>query len=143
MKDLGMENAMRFHLIETQWNSLMGGTLALHASPANLSGDQLLIFVDAPAWLQELSFRKAEIIRKLEAFGIRDVRFRVGRTRRPSPEPVSAPRTLTEAERTLITEILSPIEDAEVREQARLAMERWALRRHGRGPGASRGENSF
>jgi hypothetical protein len=133
MKDLGMENAMRFHLIETQWDRLMGGTLALHASPANLSGAQLLIFVDAPAWLQELSFRKAEIIKKLEAFGIRDVRFKVGRTRKPLPKPVSTSRPLTEAEKTLITEILSPIKDAEVREHARLAIERWALRRPGTG----------
>jgi hypothetical protein len=136
MKDLGMENAMRFHLIETQWERLVGGTLALHASPASLSGSQLLIFVDAPAWLQELSFRKGEIIRKLEAFGIRDVRFRVGRIRKPLPKPARTSRKLTEEEKMLITEILSPIGDAEVREHARLAMERWALRR----PGADGGD---
>jgi hypothetical protein len=96
----------------------------------------LLIFVDAPAWLQELSFRKGEIIRKLEAFGIRDVRFRVGRIRKPLPKPARTSRKLTEEEKMLITEILSPIGDAEVREHARLAMERWALRR----PGADGGD---
>lgn len=82
LKELGMESAIALHRLRGQWGSLFGEALSLHARPVSLSGGRLLINVDSPVWLQELSFLKADMAEKLKGFGVKDIRLRLGRIRR-------------------------------------------------------------
>lgn len=76
VKDMGMEDALKLHRINKLWNTLFQEPLSLHTSPSRLSKGQLVINVDSPVWLQEISFYKADIIKKLSRFGVKDIRLK-------------------------------------------------------------------
>ncbi len=78
MADLGLEDGLRLYRLRAEWPKLFGPPLCLHMSPSSLNGRTLVINVDSPAWLQELNFKKNEIIRKLGGFGINGIRLRGG-----------------------------------------------------------------
>lgn len=78
MADLGLEDGLRLWRLRAAWGQIFGPPLCLHMSPSSLKGRTLVINVDSPAWLQELNFKKNEIIRKLGAFGINGIRLRGG-----------------------------------------------------------------
>lgn len=79
MKELGMESALGLYRIKARWSGLFGRPLTLHSHPSGLHGGRLVINVDSPAWLQELSFLKDDMLGKLRPLGVNDIRFRLGR----------------------------------------------------------------
>ncbi|MBI4824071.1 MAG: DUF721 domain-containing protein [Nitrospirae bacterium] len=81
IKDLGMEDNLCLYRMKSEWHSLFQPPVCLHMSPSSLSEAHLTINVDSPQWLQEISFYKEDIIRKLHGFGVKDIRLRVGRVR--------------------------------------------------------------
>jgi len=66
------------------WDDIAGDA-APHAHPFRFRGSTLIIEVTAPAWLTELSMKKADIVNGLErAVGkrvVEDIRFQVKRKR--------------------------------------------------------------
>ena len=62
------------------------GDVAAHTHPFRFRGSTLLVEVDEPAWLTELSMRKTEIVNRLErAVGekvVEDIRFEIKKKRR-------------------------------------------------------------
>jgi predicted nucleic acid-binding Zn ribbon protein len=64
------------------WPQVVGELLALHSSPDALKGKILRVRVATPVWLQEMRYRKAEIIEGINgALGekvVSDIKFRVG-----------------------------------------------------------------
>jgi hypothetical protein len=70
----------------TFWDRVVGETLARNAQPAAFKQRILIVHVSSSVWLQELHFRKTEMIERLnQAAGIRvveDIRFKLG----PLPE---------------------------------------------------------
>jgi len=62
------------------------GDVAAHTHPFRFRGSTLIVEVDEPAWLTELSMRKTEIVNRLErAVGekvVEDIRFEIKKKRR-------------------------------------------------------------
>jgi hypothetical protein len=79
IKDLGIEEGVRLSEMRQKWNVLFQEPLSHHISPSLFTGGELLLNVDSPVWLQELKFYKEDIIRKLSSYGVKAVRFRLGR----------------------------------------------------------------
>jgi predicted nucleic acid-binding Zn ribbon protein len=47
------------------WNDIVGKTISRHTTPEKIMYSKLFIRVDSPVWRNELNFRKAEILKKL------------------------------------------------------------------------------
>jgi len=64
------------------WDDAMDDPLASNAQPAAVKGGILLIYVSSPVWIQHLSFKKQDIIERLNtALGetlVHDLKFKVG-----------------------------------------------------------------
>lgn len=132
LKEFGMEEAVRFEGIKRGWTDIFREPLSLHMSPSSLKNGELLISVDSPIWLQQLTFLKADITKNLNPYGVRDVRFRIGRVN------VKKARTSQNTEKKKhpidcdalqqIENTVSEIKDADVRESIRKVMEKSLLR---------------
>lgn len=122
LKNLGVEEAVGFEKIRRDWQTLFNEPLSLHMYPSTLKNGELMINVDSPVWLQQISFYKADIIKKLAGRGITDVRLRLGKVRQESSMPARGaekppePPTVIDSE-TLryIDDTVSEIQDAELR----------------------------
>ncbi len=90
VREMGMEEAVRFEEIKKKWEDIFGEPLSLHMYPSRLQRGELLINVDSPLWLQQLSFLKTQIIRNLAPFEIRDIRFRIGKLLAPGRKRAEA-----------------------------------------------------
>jgi predicted nucleic acid-binding Zn ribbon protein len=67
--------------LQQQWRQAVGEAVAQHSRPGNLGRGVLQIIVRNSATLQELTFRKRELLAALQKQGratVRDLRFRVG-----------------------------------------------------------------
>lgn len=130
IRELGIEDSVRLAEIKKNWRNLFNEPLSFHMSPCSLSGGELLINVDSPVWLQELHYHKENIIEKLSPYGIREVRFRLGRvSTRGRPGERGQQRTfadnqLTTEERAYIEETLSQIDDEALRGTVKTAIEK-------------------
>ncbi|MBM4145775.1 MAG: DUF721 domain-containing protein [Nitrospira sp.] len=115
IKDLGIADGVKFAEIKRDWNSLFDRPLSFHMSPSMFSNGELLIFVDSPAWLQELSFFREEICRKLAPYAVKSVRFRLGRIPANTKKTVRNRKTsikhLSSAEHEIVKEMVSGIDD--------------------------------
>jgi hypothetical protein len=90
INELGINDGVRLAEIKRNWYNLFSKPLSYHMSPSMLSNGEILLNVDSPAWLQELNFYKEDIIKKMSSYGVRAVRFRLGRVSTKSE--VSPPR---------------------------------------------------
>ncbi len=128
LKELDIEDGVRFESIKKDWQQLFNMPISLHMSPARLKEGELLINVDSPVWLQQLSFYKADIIKKLSPFGVGTVRFRLGRVSAKTESGVrsqkSKVRRLTTEELSYIEDTVSPISDQELRDKISKAIEK-------------------
>lgn len=127
---------MRLDSLQKEWRNLFGEPLSLHTYPAEIKGGELLIAVDSPVWMQQLKFYKQEIVGKLQAYRIHSVRFRRGtvyRTRGSAPVGNAAGKQpfLSAQDRQWIEQTLSAVEDPDLREGFRKALEK-AMARKGR-----------
>jgi len=113
IKDLGIADGVKFAEIKRDWNALFDQPLSFHMSPSMLSNGELLIFVDSPAWLQELSFFREDIRRKLESYGVKSIRFRLGRvaTKKGVRNQKTGVKQLTNVEHEIVKEMVSRIDD--------------------------------
>ncbi|MGD1076082.1 MAG: DUF721 domain-containing protein [Thermodesulfovibrionales bacterium] len=134
VKSLGLEGALQLEAIETEWTKIFGEPLSLHTCPANLQNGGLLIHVDSPVWLQQISFYTDDIVKKLRPFGVKEVRLRLGkiRARKKTLTPESAEIQYVSLDSdTLhyIEDLVSGINDRELRECITQAMEKSFSRR--------------
>lgn len=129
-RDLGMESFLRLCRIQARWELVFNGPLALNTHPARLDGGRLLVNAASPAWLQQATFLKTEILRKLSGFGVSDIRFRLGRVSKKPPAPSSppSPNSIPESYRLFIEEVVSGVGDEALCAGIRGAMEKWALK---------------
>ncbi len=129
LRRLGIDEEVRLRRIRNDWHTLFEKPLSQHMSPSKLLEGDLLLSVDSPAWMQQLGFCKKEILKKLEAYGIKDLRFRIGRvSQKNSPEsPNSAPVELSREEALFISELLSGVNDDVLRESIKKSIEKSLL----------------
>ena len=83
MKKLGLEQRLQQSQAFFQWPEIVGAEVATHAQPVSLRNGMLIVSVDHPVWLQELSrYHKPLILQKVQGRvgkqAVRDIRFRIG-----------------------------------------------------------------
>jgi hypothetical protein len=121
IKDLGLEDALRLYRIKQSWKEILGEPLAMHAAPTALKGGVLHINIATPVWLQQAGYYKAQILEKLGRLGVVDIRLKLGKIRFSAPPKAKEEQPYKEPDPTLIEELLSSIEDDEVKEAVRRA----------------------
>ncbi len=122
----GIHESIRLLEMKKDWNKLFAKPLSLHMFPSVLSEGNLIINVDSNIWLQELNFYKDEIIKKLHPYGVKNVRFRLGKILKQTKSGFKSQKiknySLPPEELSYIEEILSFVNDSELREKIRNAM---------------------
>ena len=83
MKGLGLEQRLQQSQVFFLWPDIVGADIARHAQPVALRGNLLVVAVDHPVWLQELSrYHKPLILQKVQKTvgnkAVRDISFRIG-----------------------------------------------------------------
>jgi predicted nucleic acid-binding Zn ribbon protein len=83
MKRLGLEQRLQQSQVFHLWPNIVGSDIARHAQPVSLRNGLLVVAVDHPVWLQELTrYDKPLILQKVhECIGkkaVRDICFRIG-----------------------------------------------------------------
>jgi hypothetical protein len=136
LKAQGLDSRLQEYRLFGQWEKVVGKVIARHAEPCSLRGKKMTLVVDSPAWMQQLSFLKQEIVekvnRRLGHNAIRDIVLKLGevppRAGEPSEDlPVRA--DLDRDEREKIEYVLQELHDPEIREALRRVMEKDFLRR--------------
>jgi hypothetical protein len=128
IKDLGIADGVKFAEIKRDWNTLFDQPLSFHMSPSIFSNSELLIFVDSPAWLQELSFFREDIRRKLESYGVKSIRFRLGRVATNTKKRVrnhkAGVKQLTNMEHEVVENMVSSIDDEALKRAMKTTIEK-------------------
>ncbi len=123
IRDLGIEGGIKLARITSQWNTLFKEPLSHHMSPSSLSGDELIINVDSHVWLQELTFFKEDITRKLTSYQIKGIRFRLGRVdlrvRKIAEKAERKDRQITALDQSFIEDAVKKIADSELKNTVR------------------------
>lgn len=139
-KDLGISERIKVETLRRQWRNIFDEPLSMHTAPLDMKGGKLVIAVDSPAWLQHLKFLKSEMAGKLERYGIKAVQLKLGSVRaeeniRKQDRHASAEefRSLTDDDLAYIKQTVAGIDDMELRESVRRAMERASSRKKNRG----------
>jgi hypothetical protein len=135
LKARGMQSRLPEYRISSQWAGTVGSAIARHAQPRTLRRGKLLLIVDSPAWLQQLSLMKPEIIGKLNsrlgAETIRDITLKLGElasSPMQSPEREDPPAVITQAEREMIDQSVHDVGDDELKEAIKRMIEKHLLR---------------
>lgn len=129
IRDLGIEDGIRLAMMKREWYSLFQKPLSYHVSPCRLSEGELLLNVDSPVWLQELNFFKEEIIKKLGSYGVREVRFKLGRIPRANENTAvkdkkSGKKHLKDGELEFVDKTVSHISDESLKTTVKSAMQK-------------------
>jgi predicted nucleic acid-binding Zn ribbon protein len=129
LKRLGVDEAVRLQQIRNDWQTLFGQPLSSHMSPSRLFEGDLLLSVDSPAWMQQLDFCKKEILKKLSGYGVRDLRFRIGRvsTKNHLKDHPRKEAQLSPDETLFISNTVSGVGDDMLRETIRKTIEKSLL----------------
>ena len=64
---LGLAQAVEQHGVFREWEERLGPEIARAAHPHRVDGDTLIVRVTTSAWLNELSLRQGELLRRLNA----------------------------------------------------------------------------
>lgn len=131
LKARGLEGRLHEYRIFAVWDRTVGPAIARHARPRTLRGRKLALVVDSPAWMQQLTLMKPEIMEKLNrelgAETIGDMTMRLGEVApvaRPEENGVSAGEELSADERETIEQYLHDVADRETREAIRRVVEK-------------------
>ena len=130
LKARGIESRLSEYRILGQWEKAVGPVIAGHAQPQALRGKKLFLAVDSPAWMQQLSMLKPEIIEKINGRlgkpAINDLSLRLGEItpvpRRREEALVLAP--LDAEERAQVERYVADIADPATREAVRRVIEK-------------------
>jgi hypothetical protein len=131
-----MSGRLSEYRILGQWERTVGGLIASHARPIGVRGSKLVLAVDSPAWMQQLSLLKPEIIEKVnrglgKKDAIKEVALKLGEVtaiQRFSP-PRPMPYQLTAEEQGKIEGFVADVRDPDVRESLRRLIEKDFLRK--------------
>jgi hypothetical protein len=126
IKRLGLSAGVHLGRIRGEWHALFGPTLSAHMSPSKLAEGELLLNVDQPIWMQQLTFHKRQIVEKLGPYGVKDVRFRIGRIHRMKTpgRPSRVPEELSSEDAAFVNTLVSGVDDENLRQAIRRAVEK-------------------
>jgi predicted nucleic acid-binding Zn ribbon protein len=122
LKARGLGSRLSEYRVFGQWEKAVGPVIARHAQPQAVRGKKLTLIVDSPAWMQQLSLLKPEIMEKVNSTlgknTINDITLRIGEIEsrdRPPEEPLASP-VLNQDEREKIADYVRVISDPGIRE---------------------------
>lgn len=126
VRRLGIESGVRLSRIRSDWSILFDKPLSLHMFPSRLTDGELLLNVDSPVWAQQLNFYKNQITAKLSGYGVREIRFRIGKVSpvRSREEKSAKLPELSAEEAHFIEGLVDTINDTEIRNAVRGAAEK-------------------
>ncbi len=127
IKNLKLEDAVKLGRIKAGWADIFEQPVSLHMFPAMLKEGELLINVDSPMWMQQLSFYKDKMADKLHGFGVKAVRLGLGKVipwEKEKGEKIILHKSITADDRSYIEKTVSPIRDEELREGIKKAIEK-------------------
>jgi hypothetical protein len=138
LKSRGMQSRLQEYRISGQWARTVGLAIARHAQPLTLRGGRLVLIVDSPAWMQQLSLMRPEIIEKLNhnvgAQTVREITLKLGEiasSPMQSPAGERIPAEITPEERQRIEQSLHVIDDDDIRDAIKRMIEKDLLRKKG------------
>jgi hypothetical protein len=107
--------------LQAAWPDVVGAAVAVHTAPERIGQGRLTVRVDSSAWLMQLSFFKAEILRKVNGIlgegRVQEVFLQVGRVDRSPDKRPRRPDTPLSAEALRAVEAqVAPVPDEGVRE---------------------------
>lgn len=131
-RGLGIDTNIKRYGLWEKWGGIVGAEIAAHARPFRWQGHVLVVRVKHPAWIQELSYFKPQMLERIRASHpeaeLLDIRFEVGELpayeQAEIGEETLAPRMLSAEEREFIERTAQEIDDPEIREAAERAMRR-------------------
>jgi predicted nucleic acid-binding Zn ribbon protein len=135
LKARGLGSRLSEYRIFGQWEKAVGPAIARHAQPQAVRGKKLTLIVDSPAWMQQLSLLKPEIIEKVNSTlgkkTINDITLRIGEVESRAEPPKEPPvrNVLSEAEREKIKDHVRGISDPDIREAISRVIEKDFLSR--------------
>ncbi len=132
-KKFDLEIKIVEHTINKNWAKLVGERIASHTKPDTVSYRKLLVYVDSPAWMQQLMFLKEDIIKNInEAAGrqiIKDIRFQIGDVTKEAEASADEDssnkaefRPLTKNDLSFADEVTRPIDDEKTKGKAKKAV---------------------
>lgn len=132
LKARGMLSRLSEFRIFGQWEKTVGSLIARHASPVSLRGTRLFLAVDSPAWMQQLSLLKPEIIGKVNAAlgkeAVKDITLNIGEVslaeKKPTAQAPSGSSVLNAEDRERIESCIREIKDPEVKQAVRRVIEK-------------------
>lgn len=83
IRDLGLSERLTLSRIRGSWQEIFNPPMVNHIWPVALRDSVLFLNVDSPVWLQEISFYKKDILKRLMPYGVNDIRLRLGRINSP------------------------------------------------------------
>ena len=123
IRELGLESGVGLYRLRRDWGKIVNEPLSLHTAPSALHEGLLTVNADTSAWLQEINYFKRELGKKLAPFGVKDLRFKLGRLPQRRVTPVKKPRELTAEDREFIDSVLAHAPNPEINEMIRSLME--------------------
>jgi hypothetical protein len=126
LKRLGIESGVKLERIRRDWFDMFEASITLHMYPASCTENELLLNVDSPAWIQQFTYYKKEILRKLAPYGITDTRFRIGKVQKKKQQSSDSnkKRTLSDDDISFADGVVSGVTDAQLKESIRKAIEK-------------------
>jgi predicted nucleic acid-binding Zn ribbon protein len=67
LESLGVAQAVERHAVFREWEERLGPEIARAAHPHRVDGETLIVRVTTSAWLNELSLRQGELLKRLNA----------------------------------------------------------------------------
>jgi|Deesub1362A_J573_1020465.scaffolds.fasta_scaffold02014_3 predicted nucleic acid-binding Zn ribbon protein len=117
VKEYGIEGSLVIEDIRQKWDSIVGDTISQHTYPELIKNDILTILVDSPHWLHHLGFFKLKIIEKIAHYGIKDIRFQLGKLSTRKEKTIS--HTLSQEDLSFVEDTVRSISDSDLRERLR------------------------
>jgi hypothetical protein len=131
LKVHGLQGHLSEYRIFGQWEQTVGAVIARHAQPQSVRGKKLFLSVDSPAWMQQLSLLKPEIIEKvnrnLGRDAIKEIALKLGEivsTKGHQAEEPPPPAPLNAEEREKIEQYVQDIHDPETRAAVKRVIEK-------------------
>ena len=131
LKARGLQGHLSEYRIFGQWEQTVGAVIARHAQPQGVRGKKLFLSVDSPAWMQQLSLLKPEIIEKVNRSlgrdAIKDIALKLGEivlTKGHPAEELPPLAPLNAEEREKIEQYVQDIHDPETRAAVRRVIEK-------------------
>lgn len=131
-----MSGRMSEYRILGQWTRMVGDLIASHARPVSVRGSRLNLEVDSPAWMQQLSLLKPDVIERVnrglgKQDAIKEIGLKLGEitVAQRNPPPASLKYHLTAEEQAKIESVVGELRDDHVRESLRRVMVKDFLRK--------------